>query len=346
MNGGSARFPTWSRGKWEQLEVKNNSVIFTDLQEYKAYTLHCLGPPLNGFYPGNEKFSCLKIKQRSANVIEFHISKNEDSYFDPKFCNTVYSNFFWPNWITQGRVDRYQESPCPVAGEYDGVLPDEPSFCAKLYSDCNNLEIMFYTVYSCRNKSTIFEEREYRCLGQWVEGDNTYTYTERRDVDGHECFAGVVRTTDEIFIMEAGPNCQRGLRPLTEGMKLLKQATCDTKSKPLTPSLSEVFQNNFDIADTNLVTQRPQNSSSQAIYLARYSSNQIIFIINIFYFIFKYFFLVTAFRAQEFKKLHIEVFNIVFFKTYAEKPICNIMILYSMFSNFNSTTSNNVMTWA
>lgn len=54
-------------------------------------------------------------------------------------------------------VDRFKQSPCPVAGEYTGVIPDAPVLCAKLYSDCNNPEIMFYTVFSCYNRSEVIE---------------------------------------------------------------------------------------------------------------------------------------------------------------------------------------------
>ncbi|XP_068249139.1 uncharacterized protein [Palaemon carinicauda] len=85
---------------------------------------------------------------------------------------------------------------------------------------------MFYTVYSCYNRSEVIEEREYRCLGQWFEESVTYTYTERRDQSGYECFAGVVVGDNEIYIMEAGVNCKRGLEVLSYGMKLVKQAPC------------------------------------------------------------------------------------------------------------------------
>ena len=54
-------------------------------------------------------------------------------------------------------VDRFKQSPCPVAGEYNGVIPDATMLCAKLYSDCNNPEIMFYTVFSCGNNSLVYE---------------------------------------------------------------------------------------------------------------------------------------------------------------------------------------------
>ena len=69
----------------------------------------------------------------------------------------------------------------------------------------------------------LLAEREYRCLGQWREDQVTYTYTERRDAASYECFAGVVVDEGEIYIMEAGENCIRGLDVLTSGMKLVKQ---------------------------------------------------------------------------------------------------------------------------
>lgn len=66
-------------------------------------------------------------------------------------------------------------------------------------------------------------ERDYRCLGQWSEGGVMYTFTHRRDVNIYECFAGVVVSSNEIFIIEAGTSCQRGLQPLAYGMKLVRQ---------------------------------------------------------------------------------------------------------------------------
>ena len=48
-------------------------------------------------------------------------------------------------------------SSCPVAGEYTGFLPDAPNYCAKLSSDCNNKDIMFYSVSECGNVSEVVE---------------------------------------------------------------------------------------------------------------------------------------------------------------------------------------------
>ncbi len=32
-----------------------------------------------------------------------------------------------------------EQSSCPIAGQYHGVLPDSSQLCAKIVSDCNNL---------------------------------------------------------------------------------------------------------------------------------------------------------------------------------------------------------------
>lgn len=69
-------------------------------------------------------------------------------------------------------------------------------------------------------------EREYRCLGKFADRGLTYTYTERRDVLGYECFVGVIINDGELFIKEAGEHCQRDVEPLRMGMKVTRQATC------------------------------------------------------------------------------------------------------------------------
>ena len=51
-------------------------------------------------------------------------------------------------------------------GEYTGVIPGTEGLCATLNSDCNNPEIMFYTIFNGFNRTEVFEEREYQSLGQ------------------------------------------------------------------------------------------------------------------------------------------------------------------------------------
>ncbi|CAG2112019.1 unnamed protein product, partial [Medioppia subpectinata] len=77
-------------------------------------------------------------------------------------------------------------------------------------------------------------EREYRCLGNWEEDGVLYTYTQRRDMPGHQCFAGkIYRSGDEAFIKEAGESCVRGEDPLIFGMKITKHASCP-RQPPIT----------------------------------------------------------------------------------------------------------------
>lgn len=114
-------------------------------------------------------------------------------------------------------------------GEFTGILPDAEGFCAKSFADCNNPEIMFYTVFNCSNSYEVYEEREYRCYGQWIEEETglVYTYTERRDLPGKECFVGSMLEGDQYIITEAGQNCERGHQPKTYGMTLKQVRQCD-----------------------------------------------------------------------------------------------------------------------
>ena len=111
-------------------------------------------------------------------------------------------------------------------GEYTGVVPDAEGLCAKSYTDCNNPEVMFYTVFNCHNNTEVFEEREYRCFGQWMEDGLVYTYTQRKDIPGNECFVGKTIDDDRNIIAEAGQNCERGHQPEKYGMTLHRQAKC------------------------------------------------------------------------------------------------------------------------
>lgn len=54
------------------------------------------------------------------------------------------------------------QTACPIMGDYIGVLPGDNGLCAKVASDCNNPDIMFYTVSSCDNRSHIYEGKNFR----------------------------------------------------------------------------------------------------------------------------------------------------------------------------------------
>ena len=53
-----------------------------------------------------------------------------------------------------------------------------------------------------------------------------YTYTERRDMIGYECFVGLITAKGDIYLREAGNNCERGQEPLKYGMRLSQVSKC------------------------------------------------------------------------------------------------------------------------
>ncbi|KAK8745085.1 hypothetical protein OTU49_000454 [Cherax quadricarinatus] len=227
-------FPRWAQGSWQHLQIDAKELWVQDDGADKKYQTLCLSQhaPHGERYAlysktqcGDEEFSCIWIKKRAVNVIEYQMAAYPSAQYNAsRVCSD--DMFRGQEWSTQGRLDPENLSGCPITGEYTGVIPDAQELCARLSSVCSDPQHMHYTVHSCFNHSEIYEEREYRCLGQWSEGGVMYTYTHRRDVDTYECFAGVVVNTNEIFIIEAGTSCKRGLQPLAYGMKLVRQATC------------------------------------------------------------------------------------------------------------------------
>jgi hypothetical protein len=73
----------------------------------------------------------------------------------------IFAEFFGANILKIITLDpgkeRLDRSACPISGEYSGVLPDGPQLCAKISSDCNNPDIMFYSVAACNNASEVLE---------------------------------------------------------------------------------------------------------------------------------------------------------------------------------------------
>ena len=80
---------------------------------------------------------------------------------------------------------------CPVAGEYTGKLTDNPELCAKLYSDCNKLDIMYFLVTPCHNSTQVIEGKTIQIFSDlnkkflsfqnvlinvWVNGKKTDSY--------------------------------------------------------------------------------------------------------------------------------------------------------------------------
>lgn len=230
--------PEWAQGKWEHLHVQGGTVLLKDHRNFKTYSARCVTqskrPSGEGgaerflIYArtqcGDEHYKCVWLKNRGDNALEFQIGLYTSSKHNESLC--AEENFQERTWTTQGRIGVEDPTPYPIIGEYTGVIPDTDGLCAKLYSDCNNPEIMFYTIFNCFNRSEVYEEREYRCLGQWNEEGLIYTYTERRDLIGYECFVGLITAKGDIYLREAGHNCERGQEPLKYGMRLSQVSKC------------------------------------------------------------------------------------------------------------------------
>ncbi|XP_044741758.1 uncharacterized protein LOC123302749 [Chrysoperla carnea] len=257
-------FPEWLVGKWQHIIVNENTFLYKDHTSFKTYTFKCLARSntdqtkysvFSRTQCGEESYNCLWVKQRSTNVMEFQLGIQTNKSYDPDLCSD--SNFLPDTWITQARL-RKEPGECPVAGEYTGQLPDGSLFCAKLSSDCQAPDTMFYTVSDCSH-SQVYEERQYKCLGQWEENGLLYTYTQRIDLapSFYECFVGSIISDKQINIMEAGEQCQRLKNPLDYGMKLYKQGACygtHPSPKPVMPLDNNNASNHLTTQSTNYWT--------------------------------------------------------------------------------------------
>ncbi|XP_049536613.1 uncharacterized protein LOC125951684 [Anopheles darlingi] len=229
-------FPSWLIGRWEHVIVNQNQLIYKDHNTFKTYTMKCVknyttNHDTNKFIVysqtqcGDEMYQCLKIERRDTNVFEFQISSRQSANYTATICNDFYFND--DRWLTQGRLDSNDiVSPCPIVGEFSGIIPDDEGLCAKLSSECESQDIMYYQISACEYMNEVYEEREYRCLGQWTHRNIVYTYTQRRDVGTYECFVGTMLSDRQIFIKEAGEHCQRDVNPHRFGMELNKVAHC------------------------------------------------------------------------------------------------------------------------
>ncbi|KAF5294827.1 hypothetical protein FQA39_LY00311 [Lamprigera yunnana] len=228
---GKCSFPEWLVGSWEHMDVEENTLIYRDHMTFTTYIVKCIQKidsqekylVYTRTQCDEEQYNCFKIQKRSTNIMEFQLGTNFSRDKNVDLCSDA--NFQGQNWNTQGRMTRKVEASCPISGAYTGVIPDTTELCAKLWSDCSAPELMYYQISDCVTNEVV-EEREYRCLGHWAEGELLYTYTQRKDVasEAFECFVGsIISQKEDIYIKEAGEHCQRQIDPLQYSMKLIKQ---------------------------------------------------------------------------------------------------------------------------
>ena len=190
------RFPDWTQAKWDTVKVDGSMFIYKQRDETKFTTLtsKCLLRQPNTANDrfvvytqsqcGETSYRCVWFKRRSSNILEFQFGSEVSPNFTDSLCDD--RHFTSNNWITQGK-STVIPTACPITGHYTGVIPQSHGFCAKISSDCNNPDIMFYSVISCENRSHVYEERVYRCLGNWEEDSILYTFTQRMEMPGYQC---------------------------------------------------------------------------------------------------------------------------------------------------------------
>ncbi|XP_033211402.1 uncharacterized protein LOC117169241 [Belonocnema kinseyi] len=234
-------FPKWAQGEWEESLVVDGTMTFIDRNGYNSFTFiavdsnHETGRYVvySKDHCEREAFACMLMRQRSENVMEFTTGLLSSPIYQPYLCEDP--NLDKPVWMTQARIERTVESPCPITGQYMGRIVDIPGMCAELSSNCHTREVMYFKVSDCET-GELYEERSYQCLGQWEEKGVMYTYTMRNDTKTKECFVGVIMNDEEIYIKEAGDHCIRNIDPKEQGMRLYKKGQCYGNSPSPAPT--------------------------------------------------------------------------------------------------------------
>ncbi|XP_059091808.1 uncharacterized protein LOC131887268 isoform X2 [Tigriopus californicus] len=162
---GSCRFPEWSQGRWKDLSIEDAIMKHQSDVDLQTFSSHCIqqsNKNQNRFLIhsrsncGSSQYNCVWFEQRGVNILEYQLGLRPSTIPSSELCDN--DNFLQRTWKTQPKRDFLSLSSCPIAGDYTGILPDNPNFCAKLSSDCNNPDVMFYSVSSCDNQSQVLEE--------------------------------------------------------------------------------------------------------------------------------------------------------------------------------------------
>lgn len=163
--------PNWMHGHWKHMDINRDLIVYKDHSSFKTYTIQCIQNESNKWKQdsnndeikfiafsrtqcGEEQYHCLWAIKRSANILEFQIGAkivqniSDAMNSEDNICNERY--FDENRWLTQSRLgESLMISPCPVSGEFTGLLPDAQGLCAKLSSECQTRNKMFYQVSAC-----------------------------------------------------------------------------------------------------------------------------------------------------------------------------------------------------
>ena len=269
------RLPGWAQGAWEEVVVEGAGLSYREQQLKRTVHLRALARPATSRFVVSletdcgevEGYTCLDLQQRTSSVMEFRVGEVVSSVREAAvLCAMEIS----APWLTVGRPG--QGEACPLPGTFTGTIPDSGNgLCATSTTSCTSPDTMTYTVFSCSNRTEVYEERQYQCRGQFVEAGLTYTLTKRLDLPLQECFVGVAGEEGASHrVMEAGSHCRRGHLPALKGMLMERvENECEVVIHSLPPSIprqhpiySREEENEMRVLDIEIIQQSAGQSYS------------------------------------------------------------------------------------
>lgn len=263
LENSRCEFPEWAQGMWHSVKISGNQFIHMNEQEhFRTITSTCLtraeGREGDRFivhsvtHCGHQYYTCLWLKRRSPSVIEFKVA-NSSSDLAQNLCRDI--QFSDSQWFTKGKQKTDDDKTwCPISGQFTGAMPVS-GLCARVSTDCHNPDVLYFSVNDCEDTKQVYEDREYRCLAHWEEDGMVYTFTQRRDTSGYQCFVGNISSDGkEAFVREAGDHCGRGSDHSSPTMRVKRIRLC--RPSHLTSSLIHVRRQVVSDRIGTLETQR------------------------------------------------------------------------------------------
>ena len=212
------RLPAWAQGQWEEVKVEGAAITYRDSANQQTIHLRTIASPAKGRFVVSVDsecgevggFTCLSLHRRTKGVMEMMLAEVVGSVREASVLCAMETLGTWVTVTREGHSEA-----CPLPGTFTGVIPDSrDGLCATSSTSCSSPDTMTYQVFSCSNRSEVYEERTYQCRGQFTEGGLTYTLTRRLDLPLQECFVGLTDGGGRSHrVMEAGAHCSRGKAP-------------------------------------------------------------------------------------------------------------------------------------
>ena len=212
------RLPAWAQGHWEEVRVEGAAITYRDSANQQTIHMRTIASPAKGRFVVSVDsecgevggFTCLSLHRRTRGVMEMMLGEVVGSVREASVLCAMEGVGRWVTVTREGHSEA-----CPLPGTFTGVIPDSrDGLCATSSTSCSSPDTMTYQVFSCSNRSEVYEERTYQCRGQFTEGELTYTLTRRLDLPLQECFVGLTLGGGRRHrVMEAGAHCARGKAP-------------------------------------------------------------------------------------------------------------------------------------